>query len=103
MVELCYYVFYLLQWYMYIAYYRLCCYFIYALYFSQLSILASGFTDEELAECLSRVDMKQCSIKALRHAQQSEGIPAAVLLTATLDLCEALMEKNEASSKVIQV
>lgn len=49
------------------------------------------------------VDMRKCTVKALRQAQQSGGIPEGVILKATLDICDDLQERNEAASKLIQV
>ena len=66
-------------------------------------IVAEGFEEEELTECLEMMDLKNCTVKALRHAQQSENIPPTAILNAALDLCEVLQDKNEVASKIIQV
>lgn len=62
-----------------------------------------GFTEEQLKESLSRVDMKKCTVRSLRRASENGGIPSNILATAALDLCDGLQEKLDASTKIIQV
>ena len=65
--------------------------------------LADGLGEADLKECLAMINMKNCSVKALRHAQQTNSIPADLVLNAALDLCEKLQEKYDASAQIIQV